>query len=74
MKSPLIFLSLLVVMLSTPFAFAARGPKKLLRHMKALSKLGVIGQLGPYKINVAVFGNLPKEKKILLRAKYFEMN
>jgi CubicO group peptidase (beta-lactamase class C family) len=72
MKIRLMFLSFSVVMLTTPFAFADHGPKKLLRHMKIWSQLGVTGQLGPYKINVAVFGKQPKEKKTSVDNKRFD--
>ena len=40
-------------------AFADHPPEKLFRNFKAFGQLGETGQLGPFTVNVARFGNLP---------------
>jgi hypothetical protein len=56
----LILLSIGSYILATSLAFADHSPKKMMRNMKAYSKLSVTKKLGPYDVNFKQYGTLPK--------------
>jgi len=63
MRFMIIFAGFMATLTSTsPNALADHSPKKMMRNMNAFSQLGETGKLGPFKINVAVFGRKPSDK------------
>ena len=60
----LIPFSIVPYILVTSLAFADHSPKKMMRNMKAYSKLFVTKKLGPYlgpyDVNFKQYGTLPK--------------
>ena len=60
MKYCFIFFTIFALISSTSLAFADHSPKKMMRNMKAYSKLSVTKKLGPYDVNFKQYGTLPK--------------
>ena len=71
MKHSLAVLTIAFSILAVPMASADHSPKKMMRNMKAYSQLGMSGKLGPYDVNVAQFGSLPKAAKTSIDNKKF---
>jgi CubicO group peptidase (beta-lactamase class C family) len=72
MKYYLMSFSIFTLIFTTSFAFADHSPKKMMRFMKAYSKLSVSKKLGPYEVNFKQYGTLPKAMETTVENKKFD--
>ena len=72
MKYYLISFSVFALIFTTSFAFADHSPRKMMRNMKAHSKLSITKKLGPYDVNFKQYGTLPKAMETAVENKKFD--
>ena len=72
MKYCFISFTIFALISSTSLAFADHSPKKMMRYMKAYSKLSITKKLGPYDINFKQYGTLPKAVETTVENKKFD--
>ena len=72
MKYCFISFTIFALILSTSLAFADHSPRKMMRYMKAYSKLSITKKLGPYDINFKQYGTLPKAVETTVENKKFD--
>ena len=64
--------SVFALIFTTSFAFADHSPRKMMRYMKAYSKLSITKKLGPYDVNFKQYGTLPKAVETTVENKKFD--